>query len=172
MKHRIRLSCAGAALLAILAVVAGCGDTGPTGVPLRPDGLRVGSVAQAVMSPVAYASGTFSRQIGPDGGMLYFGVGNLTIPRGAVANTTTITAKVDGVSAAVDFGPEGLVFPIQARPVVELSSIGSIDPSRIGIVYVNDQARIVTVLPTIVDVSTRTARAYLDHFSPYILAQN
>lgn len=172
MKRRVRLSAAGAALLSVLAMVVGCGDAGPTGAQLEPDGLRVGSVARAVVSPVAYASGTFSRQIGPEGGTLFFGVGSLTFPSGAVAGATTITATVDGVTASADFGPEGLVFPVHARPVLELSSLGIINPDQIGIVYVDDQHRIVTVLPTTVEISSGTARAYLDHFSPYILAQN
>ena len=172
MKRRISRSSVCVALLSLLVLVAGCGEPAPTEVQLRPDGLRVGSVVQAVISPIAYGGGTYSRLIGPEGGTLYFGAGSLTFPRGAVGGSTLITATVDGVTLGVDFGPEGIAFPFQARPVLKLNSFSITDSNTTSIVYVDDQNRILSVLPTTVDLSSRTALAYLDHFSPYILAQN
>ena len=47
MNVRVRLSSAAAVLVSIL-LLGGCGEQAPTEVQLRPDGLRVGSVSEAV----------------------------------------------------------------------------------------------------------------------------
>lgn len=172
MIRTIRRTSAVLLSMLVMAVVAGCGGGEPTAPALRPDGLRVGAVAQAVWAPTVYQEGTFSRRIGPEGGTLYFGVGSLSFPRGALATTTTITAAVDGVRVAVDFGPEGLSFPSGARPTLGFQTGLNWSSSDFQILYLDGAGRILSLLPTTWDPSSGQATTRLDHFSPYILAQN
>lgn len=171
MNRRVRFSSASALVLSLLALVAGCGAE-PTAPTLRPDGLRVGEVAQAVWAPVVVPAGLYARHIGPEGGTLYFGIGSLSFPRGALTRTTYITAAVDGFRSGVDFGPEGVSFPASARPTLGFR-VGSVtNTDGLQVLYLDDDGRILSLLPTSVQSSEGLAVARLDHFSPYILAQN
>lgn len=170
----IRLTTRSAVLvLLLLAVVAGgCSRGEPTGPVLRPEGLRVGAVAQAVWSPVSFQRGVYGRWIGAEGGTLHFGGGSLSFPAGALDRTTLITAMVDGQRLAVDFGPAGLQFAPDAKPVLSFSfGTTQFDGRRLQIAYVDEESRVLSVLPTMV-FGSGVATAPLDHFSPYILAQN
>ena len=157
-----------AALAAILILAAGCGDREPVGAELR-TALRVGEVAHAISAPTAFGAGTYSRTLGPDGGVLHFGVGRLEFPVGALDRPTTITATVDGATIGAVFSPHGLIFPPNAQPLLSLD-----DPSRYGwapqIVYVDAHGVILELMDTSYDAGR--ALATLRHFSPYILAQN
>lgn len=159
-------------LLMIAVLVAGCGQGVPTASELRPEGLRVGAVARPVVSSVAFDAGVYSGTIGPEGGVLEFGVGSLTFPAGAVADPTTITASVDGSNIGVEFSPHGLSFPPDARPSLSLDVPSDEMPRSSQIVYVDSEHIVLQVLETKFQIPSGSATARLDHFSPYILAQN
>ena len=152
-------------LLVVAVVVAGCGEGVPTASELRPEGLRVGAVARPVVSPVAFEAGVYRANIGPEGGVLRFGIGSLTFPSGAVAEPTTITAVVDGSVIGVEFSPHGLTFPRDARP-----SLLHVSQSVLhgGILYVDDSYRIIKVLPFELNAHIGTVGARIAHFSKYI----
>ena len=158
---------------AVLMLAAGCADRGPTEVELRPEGLRVGGVAQALIAPIGYRGGIYSRVIDQNGGVLYFGTGSLSFPPRALAQPTRITATVDGLTVGATFGPHGLTFPATARPVLKFNSghtlLGMRPPQ---IAYVGHDNLVLELLPTDLDASGIHASASLRHFSPYILAQN
>jgi hypothetical protein len=163
-----------AGLVAVLVMAAGCDDRIPTGVDLRPEGgLKVGSLAHAMIAPTTFRAGTFSQTIGPNGGVLYFGVGSLTFPAGALREWTRITATVDGLTIGATFSPHGLSFPSTAEPTLQLrggwSSPGLSSPQ---IVYVDQNYTVLQILPTSLDGRGTRATTRLGHFSPYILAQN
>jgi len=160
----------GVVLAGWMVVAAGCGDTSPVGVELRVDGLRVGEVARAVRVGVPYGAGVYQAVIGPDGGVLSFGVGTLTFPAGALERPTMITARVDGYSIAADFGPSGLSFPAHSQPTLSFSLPSTNEV--VTIAYVDDDLRIRSLLETSIENRSMRARARLRHFSPYILAQN
>jgi hypothetical protein len=163
-----------ASLAAVLIMAAGCGDRVPTGVDLRPEGgLKVGSVAHALIAPTTFRAGAFSQTIGPNGGVLYFGVGSLTFPADALREWTRITATVDGLTIGATFSPHGLSFPSTAEPTLELrTSLSSLGLSLPQIVYVDKDYTVLQILPTSLNGSGTQATTRLGHFSPYILAQN
>lgn len=174
MRRGIRVSDLSRALflLGVAVAVWGCGGEVPTASELRPEGLRVGAVAKPVLSPVAFEAGSYRATIGPEGGVLDFGIGSLTFPAGAVAQPTIITADVDGHVVGVEFSPDGLVFPRAAQPVLRLD-VGRDNISRSSqIVYVDPSHTILQLLETEHQMLSGVASARLAHFSPYILAQN
>jgi hypothetical protein len=170
MKHRIRLFSAGAVLLSMLVLVAACGDAGPTASELRPDGLRVGSVAQAVMLPYATAAGSSARLIDVNGGVLHFGIGFIKFPPGAVDGPTRIEATVEASTLKVRFSPHGLHFPAAARPSLRLNINGVETASqRLQFAYVNESGVALELLPTSIDLGGRSAITYVSHFSTYVM---
>lgn len=169
----IRLTTRSAVLvLLLLAVVAGgCSRGEPTGPALRPEGLRVGAVAQAVWSPVSFQRGVYGRWIGAEGGTLHFGGGSLSFPAGALDRTTLITAMVDGQRLAVDFGPAGLQFAPDAKPVLSFR-VGTPPGAWNSVLYVDNDYVIHEILNTRYDSSTGIASAPIAHFSKYIFGAN
>jgi hypothetical protein len=168
-RRRFSLS---AVLAATLMLTAGCGDREPVGAELR-TGLRVGEVAHAITAPTGFSAGTYARTIGPDGGVLHFGVGRLEFPAGALDRPTTITATVDGATIGAVFSPHGVNFPSNAQPLLLLDDPGYYSwGSKPQIVYIDSQGVILELIDTKYDALGERAVATLRHFSPYILAQN
>jgi hypothetical protein len=170
MNHRTRISAALVALLAVVALAAGCRDAAPTEVELRPDGLRVGSVAQAVILPFRQPAQWRSKVIGPAGGVVRFGSGEIVFPAGAIARPTRITATVESSRYAVTFEPHGLTFPNNARPSLRFNIRGvAVAPARLQVAYVRNSGTVLELLQTDINPNSASATAPLDHFSTYVM---
>jgi hypothetical protein len=170
-RHRRPFSLS-AALAAILILAAGCGDREPVGAELR-TALRVGEVAHAISAPTAFGAGTYSRTLGPDGGVLHFGVGRLEFPAGALDRPTTITATVDGSTIGAVFSPHGLIFPPNAQPtlVFYINSTTSMDGSA-SILYVTPMNVVLEVLGGHFGSNGYSVEADVGHFSKFIFGAN
>jgi hypothetical protein len=170
-RHRRRFS-PRAALAAILILVAGCGEREPVGAELR-TGLRVGEVAQVITAPSSFGAGSYSRTLGPDGGILHFGIGNLQFPAGALERPTTITATVDGETIGAVFGPHGLTFPSNARPTLTfyVGSNAAVDGSA-SILYVTSLNVVLEVLGGRVGPTGYSVLTDIGHFSKFIFGAN
>ena len=149
------------ALGAILILAAGCADQGPMESLLTP---RV-----SVLS-MAHDAGVASEEIGPEGGTIVFGNGSLTIPAGALAAPTTITASVDGATLAVTFSPHGLVFPATAQPVLSFDVLGVQIPADASIFYLGTSNEALERYEMTLDPVAGSASTRIGHFSPYAIA--
>lgn len=124
---------------------------------------------------------TVSKAIGADGGTLAIpeaGV-TVTIPRGALATTTTVTMTARaGTLAAYDFAPHGLTF---AKPLVFTQKLSGTNASLLTapllqLGYYSDAslltktgALVSELLSGTVDALTRTFTSSIPHFSGYIV---
>ena len=98
------------------ALMLGCGDRSPLGVPSQaptPHSALIGGplapTGVLTCQPLPYDSAT--QTIGPEGGTIQIGAYSLVIPAGALAAPTMITAvAASGPVNAVRFQPEGLQF--------------------------------------------------------------
>lgn len=165
-----------AALFALLAGIGGCGES--PSAPLRPgeaDASLLGGTLRLVGQLLPVLDTTAEETIGPEGGTLYIDGGHsLHFPAGALAQPTTISAVRDPLKVVVDFGPEGLVFPDSAQPVLTYSYantglLGLFGASGLTIVYL-EGGLLAEVLPSAVDTDAKVVQAELSHFSTYALA--
>ncbi len=113
-----------------------------------------------------------STEIGPDGGVLWVGPHRLYVPPNALKERVRISAVAPrGNYVQIQFEPEGLQFERQTLLSMSYSECSLLSPFRLRIVYVDDTTLdILEVLPTVINVFTRTANAPVDHFSRYMLA--
>ena len=165
-----------AAIFALGISFGGCGES-PSG-PLQPtqaeNGL-IGSTLRLVGQLLPILDTVSEEAIGPEGGTLEIAGGHsLYFPAGALDDTITISAVRDPLKILVDFGPEGLVFPDSAKPVLTYSYantglLGLLNPGGFAIVYL-DGLFVEQVLPSEVDTQAKVVRAEISHFSTYALA--
>ena len=130
----------------------------------------VTGVVEKLLSPYACTTpgyGSVTRTVGPMGGLIAVGPHTLLIPPNALTRNTTITASAPaGRMLRVDFEPEGLRFNRPA--VLRLSYDACAHPPALPrVVYIDDQLRLLEVLPTLNDLFTNAATAKLNHFSGY-----
>jgi hypothetical protein len=182
-----------AALAFGLVVVASCSPESTAPLPraiapsAEPSSDLLGTVTSLVTmdglrrtTPLA-ASITVSKRIGTDGGTLAIpqaGV-TVTIPRGALAKTTTITMTARaGSLVAYDFAPHGITF---AKPLAFSQQLRGTNASlltapllRLG--YYKDAsllsktgALVSELLGGVVNVATWTFTSSIHHFSGYIV---
>lgn len=155
------------ATVVALVAMAGCAES-----PSEP--LAPGVAPQLIRQPVPISTLLAEATIGPEGGTLHIPGGHtLAFPAGAVDAPTVITASRDPNSIAVDFGPEGLVFPAAARPRLTYDYGHAVippwvTPGSLQIVYIDGSY--IEELTTTVDTTARTVSANLEHFSTYALA--
>lgn len=174
MKRRSLFASVASSLTAILILAAGCSDQDPMAVQLEPGAVgtvrgEIGGRANVLRS--TYAAGNFSSVIGPEGGTIQFGIGEITFPAGAVQRPTLISAAVDGEHLAVTFSPHGLRFTEHAQPVLSLSfAESSASASKLGIQYVDSGFNVLEVLETSTDIVAEKVTARLWHFSTYVIA--
>lgn len=165
-----------AAIFALGISFSGCGES-PAGPlhPTRAENGLIGGTLQLVGQLLPILDTVSEETIGPEGGTLEIAGGHsLHFPAGALEDTITVTAVRDPLKILVDFGPEGLVFPDSARPVLTYSYsgtglLGLVNPGGLAIVYL-DGGSIAEVLPSDVDTQAQVVRAELSHFSTYALA--
>lgn len=163
-------------ILALGAGLSGCSETpfGPT-QPSEPASGLIGGTLRIVGQLLPVLDTTTKETIGPEGGTLEIAGGHsLYFPPGALQDSITITAVRDPLRILVDFGPDGLVFPDSAQPVLTYSYGnrligGLLSPANLAIVYLEGR-RIGEVLPTTIDRDAKVATAQLRHFSTYALA--
>ena len=160
------------AVLTLLVAFAGCEQSSKLVEPTHPARVLIGNglyLASVATTPPA----SISQDIGPAGGVLSMPDGHsLSFPAGALQATTSITAVTGGGSLEVDFGPEGLIFPDSALPVLRLNYRNS-DAAQSNdavIVYLDENGRLREILTTSQDTTTGTAQARIKHFSTYALA--
>jgi hypothetical protein len=137
---------------------------GPAFAESRP-GEGINTFTSCKPQPYAAASGW----IGPNGGLLKAGKHTLKVPANALSAPTWITMEVPSNSInRVVFGPDGLTFKQPA-----LLAMSYTDCSVKGeqqIVYVNDQLRILEVMPSQSDPLRQMVYGTLTHFSDYALS--
>lgn len=162
---------------ALLLLLGGCNpEHSPTGIgedPAPPD-LLLGRLLEptGLLScspvPVTAASAT----IGRDGGVLAIGPHKLVIPRNALSETLTITARtVPGPVRAVEFEPHGLEFRHSASLTLSYSgcnTLGLLLPKRIA--YVSSAFDILEYLVSLDDLMAKRVTGRLKHFSQYAVA--
>jgi hypothetical protein len=173
MTRRPLFSAALAWLAGILILASGCMDQSPTATVLETATVSPAAVLPAGVSAVRaaapYEAGSVSQTITPAGGSIDFGIGTIVFPKNAVQRATVITATVDGVSMAVEFGPHGLTFPADAQPQLMFGYKGIDITNGASIYYIDDQGAVLEDLGGVIDSSSETVSAWLQHFSPYIL---
>lgn len=110
--------------------------------------------------------------IGPDGGSLSVGPHTFTVPPGALAAPTLITAVVDSVPVnQIRFTPQGLTFAQPASLVMSYANcnlFGLLVPKRIA--YTTDDLQILELIPSLDDVFHRRVTGQVSHFSQYAIA--
>lgn len=161
-----------------VVLVAACGDRTPTGAVPRapaPDASLIGDLGGALgllkCSQLPYDSVT--KTIGYWGGSLQVGPHTLTIPVGALPQSTTITAVIPqgkGVNA-VKFRPEGLQFQRPAYLTMSYgncSLLGLLLPKHIA--YTTDALQILEYLLSLDDIFTKHVTGQVRHFSDYVVA--
>lgn len=164
-------------LAAILILAAGCTDRNPTAVELTSSSIAAakgpghgpGKKAKT-LSVGEYAAGTYSESIGPMGGRLKFGNGELVFPRGALDREVVIVATTDGSSLSVDFGPEGLTFNEDHLPTLIFDTKGyDGDLGALQILHVDAEGNILEEVPTFADLGGHKVGGPIGHFSAYAL---
>jgi hypothetical protein len=130
-------------------------------------------VAHALIAPTTFRAGAFSQTIGPNGGVLYFGVGSLTFPADALREWTRITATVDGLTIGATFSPHGLVFPPGSQPTLTFY-LGPMSRPQSGasILYVTDDGIVLENLGAALTSRSESVEAPVPHFSKFIFGAN
>lgn len=166
------------ALLAGAMVLGSCdrsplAPVAPAAQPVpdvRSDWFGSGLLHLLTCSPLPYDS--TSQVIGPGGGTLTVGPHTFTVPAGALAAPTLITAVVDPDSVnAIRFSPQGLVFQQPTQLVMSYANcglLGLLVPKRIA--YTIDDLQILEILPSLDNVFNRTVTGQVSHFSQYAIA--
>jgi hypothetical protein len=161
------------AAITLLATMSGCVESRPTPMePTRP-ATFIGDGFYLVPLLTTTTQTLLSQVIGPTGGVLHISGGHsITFPAGALPANTTITAVEDGGDLKISLGPEGLVFPDSAQPILTFDYDGSTaeGSGTPVIVYLDGNGWLSEVLPTTTDTTANVARARIKHFSTYALA--
>jgi hypothetical protein len=192
-----RFTSANASFLFAAAMLVACaGDQGlvvsprlgggapPLGVVANPGGTPVLPVHRQI--PLAQDR-SWSFDVGPDGTVVRDGATGLTIevPAGAVPVTTHITViALKGAPVAYRFEPHGLQFAVPIHLVQSLRVL-TVRTNLLGVPplfggyfaddslvtdSVSGEARVVEVLPVLIDTKARTAILDVHHFSGYTVA--
>jgi hypothetical protein len=164
------------ALLVVLLVGA-CVDGSPTAVPEtpQPDASLIGALLQptGLLSCSDLPAASTTQTVGSLGGVIRVGPHTLSIPAGALAQPTTITATLEtgrGVNA-IRFEPEGLQFERSASLTMSYANcnlLGSLLPKRIA--YTTSALDILEYLLSVDNLFGNRVTGRLVHFSDYAIA--
>lgn len=128
-----------------------------------------GTVEQ-LLSPYACNTpgyGSVTRTVGAAGGIIVIGPHTLAIPPYALSQNTTITATAPaGRMLRIDFEPEGLRFERPTALTMSYRACAN-PPALPRVVYIDDQLRLLEILPSVNSLFTRSVTAKLNHFSGY-----
>jgi hypothetical protein len=167
-------------LVGAAALSISCGSPSPTEVSIAPPdapradllglGSLLGHTGLVGCSPLPYDSVTAT--IGPAGGTIRFGPHQLSIPRGALGGTVTITAVVPSANVnLVRFQPQGLQFvraPVLAMSYANCGLLNRLLPAHIA--YTNDALQILELIPALDLFLQAKVAAPIHHFSNYAVA--
>ncbi len=166
----------------ILITIGGCSEnpTTATDAASAPEYQRVELQQDAQGGAYSLFGGSLKAEkvIGPAGGTLTIPGGHsISFPEGALAEPTTIKAKIDTRYIQVDLDPHGIQFPAGREPTLSLSYAGAnllslLGLTRLHILYVSESGQIAEVLRTSNDNADRKVEARLSHFSRYIIGAN
>jgi hypothetical protein len=108
--------------------------------------------------------------VGPAGGTLRVGPHTLTIPAGALARSTVITAESpSGTVAMVELQPHGLRFAKPVSLTLSHAHCATAAAATEQVAYVDDDLRILE-WPTLRASSGDAVSVWLEHFSGYVVA--
>jgi hypothetical protein len=192
-----RFTSAHACILIAAAIVVACaGDHASVVSPrLGSNAPPLGTVANPTGAPVLPVhrqvplvdDRTWSFDVGPEGTVVRDGATGLTIdiPAGAVAATTHITViALKGAPLAYRFEPHGLQFVVPIHLVQSLRVLnvktdllgipplfgGYFSDDSLPIDGISGEARVIEVLPILIDTKAKTAILDVHHFSGYTVA--
>jgi len=114
-----------------------------------------------------------SKTIGASGGKVEFGPNSLTIPAGALANATVISARtVPGDTLAVDLEPHGLQFAAPVTLVLNYHQCNASPDLAVGILYTDSTlTKLLSVVPSEDHYNKWMVVGTLQHFSVYATAE-
>jgi hypothetical protein len=137
--------------------------------------LLLGGLLDGVKDPRLLSCSTQSyavvtKVVGPGGGTIVIGSHRLVIPAGALAQNYTIRAEQlsDRVNS-VRFAPEGLRF---AKPAKLTLSYSNCSPLLLvkRVVYTDELLRILELIPSLDNLTSKTVTGDIRHFSRYAVA--
>jgi hypothetical protein len=110
--------------------------------------------------------------IGPEGGTLQFGLHRITIPAGALATRTVITAEAPtSLMVTADFSPHGLQFQQDVELRLDYSRCTQpLLPGAFQVVYLDDLLKVLETPQSEDYRSSKWIRSWLHHFSKYAVA--
>ena len=131
----------------------------------------VGSITGNLLSCNVSTTYTATKWIGPSGGYLTVGPHTFVVPRGALDHYERITATAPaGNRVAVEFEPHGLRFDRPTALTLSYRQCGLLSIPPLSVVYVDDDEKILEVLPSLNSILLRRVTGKVDHFSQYALA--
>lgn len=132
----------------------------------------VGGLLEGLLACNRQAYARSVATIGPSGGSIRVGKHTLTIPRGALTRSVTITAEAPSdFVASVRFAPEGLEFSRPATLTLDYSScpLGRLRLLK-RVAYTTERLQILSYLLSRDNLLLMKVSADLEHFSRYAVA--
>lgn len=120
---------------------------------------------------------TFSKSIGPDGGMVFFPWGHLNFPEGALNDVTEITVTGDfmfwwTLQNIYEFHPS-MNFNVPVDVELRYFNLDQIDPERVKLVFYNEETQKWQIACHMTHFPEEHCfRGQIDHFSRYSLSTN
>ncbi|HYD53221.1 MAG TPA: hypothetical protein VEA99_11355 [Gemmatimonadaceae bacterium] len=183
-----RLRIIAAALASVAAAATACARPdaptaaldAPAALPISPDsaqrlvGELVGGVLTrpnlGLLSCSTPSYGSVTKTVGRSGGTILIGPHALVIPEGALASNVAITATAPkGSRVEVRFEPHGLTFARSAALSLSYRHC-LLSPLLPRVVYIDGQARILELVPSVGSLFTKQVVGKIDHFSGYAVA--
>jgi hypothetical protein len=130
------------------------------------DGVKSLSLLSCSQQPYVVVT----KVVGTAGGTIVIGTHKLVIPAGALTRNYTIRAEqVPNRVNSVRFAPEGLKF---AKPAKLTLSYSNCSPLLLlkRVVYTDELLRILELIPSLDNLSTKTVTGDIRHFSRYAVA--
>ncbi len=163
-----------ALLVAVAAVVCGCGDrTATAPAPIgAPQASLIGNLFGLVDSCSSLPSETVSRTIGRQGGLIAIGPDTLRIPPNALGKPVTIQASLPAgyfVNIVV-FQPDGLRFHKPATLTMGYSNCNLLSFLPLEIAVVTDDLQIIEYLQSTDNKRAKTVAGAVQHFTNYALS--
>src|ERR1043165_1276753 len=158
----------------ILGVVIAAGACSPAPEALAGPGapsFRLSLADARLASCTPLPAETVTMVLGPQGGTMNIGPHTLTLAKGALQNTVTITAEIVADNANyIKFSPEGLQFGSGAKLEMSYRNCPGVTIKNLSVVYADDALTPLEVLTSKADPKNRTVSAPLAHFSIYAIA--
>ncbi len=163
-----------ALLVAMAAVVGGCGDrtaTAPTPIG-APQASLIGNLFGLVDSCSSLPSATVSQTIGRQGGVIAIGPDTLRIPPNALSKPVTIRASLPAgyFVNIVLFQPDGLRFHKPTTLTMGYSNCNLLSFLPLEIAVVTDDLQVIEYLQSTDNKRAKTVTGAVQHFTNYALS--